>query len=322
VSDNIFADLESYSHFPLIKPKRGMMRGKKSLEEQEAAMPPMVPMEGFTFGCDPEGFIRYKDKFVPADGLIPGTKAKPEDVGDGVFLQVDGMAAEYNILPCKTFEEFDSRNEMAIKKINDLLPKGHEFVAIPAVRFDPEVFDSATDQSKELGCTPDHNAWTGEINPPPADPDDPYLRTASGHLHIGWGDNLSLADPQHILNCRDLVKQLDWFLGGWSIKTDPDPTRRKLYGKAGACRFKDYGVEYRVLSNFWITERSLRLAVWNRMQSAIQMMASIYMPDRAPKSYNDFLVAGINDGTLADDSAMLSNFQYPLLTTNNGYNRW
>jgi hypothetical protein len=68
------------------------------------------------------------------------------------------------------------------------------------------------------------------------------------------------------------VKQLDWYLGGWSLKHDSDPTRRTLYGRAGACRLKSYGVEYRVLSNFWMTTADRRKAVWNRMQLAVKAM--------------------------------------------------
>jgi hypothetical protein len=34
-------------------------------------------------------------------------------------------------------------------------------------------------------------------------------------------------------------------------KTDGTSVRRSLYGKAGCCRLKPYGVEYRTVSNFW-----------------------------------------------------------------------
>lgn len=227
---------------------------------------------GFTFGCDPEVFVKDdKGRYVSAEGLIPGDKANPHKVEFGA-VQVDGMAAEFNIDPVTTFAEFNRNIEKVYKQLADFLPKGYTLDAVPSVVFDEDVFNASPDKAKELGCMPDFNAWTGVPNPPPSCPDNPFLRTASGHLHLGWTDEQDGSDAQHLMNCRDIVKQLDWYLGAWSVKMDPDATRRKLYGKAGACRIKPYGVEYRVLSNFWITTRDRRLHIWNRMQQAIHDM--------------------------------------------------
>jgi hypothetical protein len=286
---------------------------KKTEEDTEVPVTPRDARPGFSFGADPEAFVFNKatQKFVTAEGLIPGTKAEPFAVDDGA-VQVDGMAAEFNIKPATSFKDFNHNFESVIKQLTAMLPPDHELQFVPAVRFDKEIFDAAPDNAKELGCSPDYNAWTGMVNPPPKDPSDPYLRTASGHIHIGWTGDASLADSQHIMNCCDLVKQLDWYLGGWSVKQDTDPTRRRLYGKAGACRFKDYGVEYRVLSNFWVTSRERRLAVWNRMQAAIEAMQRSFLPDKAG-GYNDLLQEAINTSRLSGD--LVSRYRYPILTS-------
>ncbi len=227
------------------------------------------------------------------------------------------MAAEFNIDPASSFTEFDGNIAAVIAQLAKMLPKGYTLDAVPAVRFDKDVFDSSPDVAKMLGCTPDYNAWTGGVNPPPELPNDPYLRTASGHLHIGWTEGISLSEIQHVMNCRDLVKQFDWFLGAWSLSKDPDPTRRLLYGKAGACRYKDYGVEYRVLSNFWVMSKSTRLEVWNRMQSAIQAMKNSTVSERVPEQFNTQLRDGINASTLTDN--FKQTFRYPLQTLEAGY---
>lgn len=277
----------------------------------------IMPKEGFKFGCDPELFVLNSEgKPVTAAGLIPGTKEEPHKVEYGA-VQVDGMAAEFNIDPVDNFKDFNRNINAVMGQLQSFLPSGHTLSAIPAVRFSPEVFDDSPDEAKELGCSPDFNAWTGDINPPPSDPEDPYLRTASGHIHIGWGDDMDLGDIQHIMNCRDIVKQLDWYLGGWSIRVDTDPERRKLYGKAGAYRPKTYGVEYRVLSNFWITTRDRRLAVWNRLQMAILDMRSSFVPDKAPPVYNSDLVNMIN--TSKRDFTLEKLFKFPLGSTDKGY---
>lgn len=277
-----------------------------------SASTPIEPKEGFQFGADPEVFVFYKNEPVSAAGLIPGTKEEPYLVEDGA-VQVDGMAAEFNINPAKTFQEFNKNIGSVMKQLEAMLPKGHELRVVPSVNFSYDAMNVAPDEAKVLGCNPDYNAWTGEINPPPSDPEDPFMRCAAGHIHIGWTEGAELTDAQHTMNCRDLVKQLDWYLGGWSIRTDSDPTRRKLYGRAGAYRPKTYGVEYRVLSNFWITTRERRLAVWNRLQTAIRDMSTTYMPDLYGSS-NPSLVEAIN--TTSVNKSLENVCRYPLFTLN------
>lgn len=268
----------------------------------------VVPLDGFTFGCDPELFIvDSKGKPVSAADIIPGTKAVPFKVRNGA-VQRDGMAAEFNIDPVTTFKDFNSNITSVMKQMREMLPEGHEFLIAPSVVFDKDVWDAAPDDAKELGCTPDFNAWTGECNPPPNDPDNPYLRTASGHIHIGWTQDAEFDDPQHIINCQDLVKQLDWFLGPWSLTMDSDERRRKLYGKAGACRYKDYGVEYRVLSNFWLVNDSRRKAVWDRVNCAINNMRNGFFPEQY-RNYCNMVRESIDTSTR--NSFIETNFRFP-----------
>lgn len=266
--------------------------------------------EGFKFGCDPELFVKNeKGVYVTAEGLIPGTKDSPFKVDRGA-VQVDGMAAEFNIDPAESFDQWNDNISTVLEQLLRMLPEGYTLSAVPSVVFSEEEFDKAPDCAKELGCSPDFNAWTGEVNPPPYDPSNPFLRTASGHIHIGWTEDQDLGDMQHVMNCRDLVKQLDWFLGGWSVLHDTDSTRRKMYGRAGACRYKPYGVEYRVLSNFWIMERETRLAVWNRLQTAINDMKHLVMAESSPSVFNTKLVESINLSQI--DTTLEKTFKYPL----------
>lgn len=276
----------------------------------------LEPMNGFSIGADPELFVLDETgKAVSAHGLIPGTKNKPHKV-EGGAIQVDGMAAEFNIDPCTTFEQFNDRIKLVMKQLQGFLPTGYTLSAVPCIVFDQDVWDDAPEEAKELGCSPDFNAWTGGVNPPPKCSDVPTLRTASGHLHIGWTDDADMGDVQHILNCQDLVKQLDWYLGAWSLKMDPDPTRRLLYGKAGACRYKPYGVEYRVLSNFWLTSKDRRLQVWNRLNQAIFDMRNVFMPDK-PKHWQEMLVQSLD--TSERNKYLETTFQFPLRTLDKSY---
>jgi Phage phiEco32-like COOH.NH2 ligase-type 2 len=255
--------------------------------------PPIKAPKGFTFGADPELFVMDGDgKYVSAAGLIPGTKENPFKVQGGA-VQVDGMAAEFNIDPATSYEEFSQNIDIVLRQLKKMLPRGYSLSCVPAVTFDKDAFEAAPDEAKILGCTPDYNAWTSGMNDVPDTSETPTLRCAGGHLHIGWDEDLSELDAVHVNNCFDLVKQLDWYLAAWSVRVDDCPIRRQLYGKAGACRIKTYGVEYRVLSNFWVTSATMRKAVWDRMCKAIYDMPKNFMPDRA-RGAEELLLAHIN----------------------------
>lgn len=279
-------------------------------------MQAFMTMPGMTFGCDPELFIQDKKtgKFVSPDGLIPGTKAEPYKVPGGA-VQQDGMAAEFNIDPSSSFLEFNSNITKVLGHLLKMLPRHLQLTSLPAVVFDEDVWEGASEKAKELGCSPDFNAWTGSVNPPP-NPDNassPRLRTASGHLHVGWTEDANVFNAQHIENCRDLVKQYDFYLGAWSLLKDTDNVRRQLYGKAGACRFKSYGVEYRVLSNFWVGDVRTRLAVWNRMQVATWKMRDNFLPEIEADIGLDFKIKdAIDNSELNPD--LKSFFRVPVVT--------
>lgn len=131
----------------------------------------------------------------------------------------------------------------------------------------------------ELGCDPDFNAWVGKANPRP-DGDRPF-RTASGHVHIGWTNGEDKDDAGHIARCNAVVRQLDFFLGLPSLFYDGDTRRRSMYGKAGACRYKPYGVEYRTLSNAWLNSEELIKWVFRNTQKGVeQLLAGNSLADK------------------------------------------
>ncbi len=278
---------------------------------------PIIPMKDFTFGCDPEVFVVDKSgKAVSPVPFIPGSKEEPYKVEFGA-IQRDGMAAEFNIDPANNFHDFNRNINAVMNQMKKFIPKDHNFAIVPHVVFDETIWASVPEDAKELGCSPDFNAWTGGVNTPP-NPVIPSMRCAGGHVHIGWTNNAELDDPQHIMNCRDLVKQMDWFVGGWSVKQDNDPVRRTLYGTAGACRYKPYGVEYRTLSNFWLKTPESRLNMWNRMQQAIWQMGNMFLPERGAYM-NDFLVESINTSKM---QRKLSGLKFPFQTIDSQHNTY
>jgi hypothetical protein len=269
----------------------------------------------FLVGCDPEVFIlNAQGEPVSAAGIIPGSKEEPYKV-DGGSVHPDGMAAEFGIDPAKNSSQFIGRVSSVMEQLRSMLPEGHSLSIVPFVRFSPEQFGEAPDEAKELGCNPDFDAYTGEMNVIPDMMEDPFLRTASGHVHVGFPDGpYELNDEQHIRTCRDFVQQLDWFLGAWSCRFDKDPTRRKLYGKAGAFRPKTYGVEYRVMSNFWLTSTSRMAEVFSRTHVAIRTMRTLYLPEFLEKGETAELRQQINNSKIT--RAFEQRHRSPLVSIN------
>ncbi len=216
-------------------------------------------------GADPELFVRKNNQFVSAHGMIQGTKYEPFKVPNGA-VQIDGMALEFNIDPAATAQEFFDNIQSVRDTMQRMVP-GYEVVCDPVAIFDQGYFDTVPEEAKELGCEPDFCAYTGEANPRP-DNTQP-MRTASGHIHIGWTEGVDIRSSNHTSDCHSVVKQLDYALGIYSLLWDPDNRRRSMYGKAGAYRPKSYGVEYRVLSNRWLSDPRLIHWVYSAVQQAM-----------------------------------------------------
>jgi len=218
-----------------------------------------------TIGADPEFFVSKAGAPHSAHGLAPGDKKNPFLVPYGA-LQVDGMALEFNILPAMDPYTFKHNIRQVINSMRHKVSKEYEFVFEPVAIFEKAHFEAQPDEAKELGCDPDFNAWDeGKENPRPDNTT--TMRTASGHIHVGFSEEL-LFDDKHLETCHDIVKEMDIYLGIPSVLFDKESRRRSMYGKAGAYRPKVYGVEYRVLSNAWLNSAERLDWAFNNTQLA------------------------------------------------------
>lgn len=219
-------------------------------------------------GCDPEVFVKDSNgNLVSAWNMIPGTKKAPHPVEKGA-VQVDGMALEFNINPAANEEEFISNTFYVMEQMKKMIP--HELFISPVAHFGYDMLKAQPAEALELGCDPDYNGWTGDANPRP-DGDRPF-RTASGHVHVGWAEGRNTLSGRSFDEAAAVARQLDFYLGIPSLFVDSDNTRRELYGKAGAFRNKPYGMEYRVLSNFWINSKELMGWVFRATKQAVTDM--------------------------------------------------
>lgn len=229
-----------------------------------------------TIGADPELFVTDEHGIIPAVGMIGGTKEQPLPCKCGA-LQEDNVLAEFNIDPCQTAEDFYEKVTTVMGCLRAAVinhTPGTSLVVQSSHDFDIDTLFMAGEQALRFGCDPDLNCWTGEMNPAPDGM--ATLRTAGGHVHIGY-DN---PDPATSFL---VAKMCDYLLGVPSVILDGDKLRRGMYGQAGACRIKAYGVEYRSLSNFWLQSRDYCDWVFTQAKRAIEDLDSLdYLISKVP----------------------------------------
>lgn len=210
-------------------------------------------------GSDPEAFLYSKEyeRFVSSIDKIGGTKNEPRIIDQFLAVQEDNVAVEFNIVPASSRDEFVKYITEGIQKIRNLVAP-YDVVFSPQAEFNPmELIDP---RAQAIGCDPDYSIYGGECKLTEYEGN---KRFAAGHIHIGY-DNPSRAESEA------LVPYLDLFLGVRSVPLDDKSERRNFYGKAGSIRLKPYGVEYRVLSNFWLRSQELTQWVYDNTMKAVE----------------------------------------------------
>lgn len=255
-------------------------------------------------GSDPEVFVvdTFSGDFISVIGKLGGTKTNPIPMPrEGFFAQEDNVAAEFNIPPARTRDEFIDYILYGLQGIRSMLPEFHNIRIQSSAFFPPEQLEDP--RSMMFGCSRDRNAWTRSWNAPPKPPMD-GLRTTGGHITIGY-DN-----PKKRINER-LIRAMDFYLGVPSVLMDQDKHRRKLYGKAGAYRDKDFGVEYRTLSSFWLADASTIGWAYDQTHRAINHVNSLDGEDHLDSLQEDIM--NIIDNSDVDNAKNLID-KYELVT--------
>lgn len=213
--------------------------------------------------------ISVAPKKFGGTGLLPDTSnAFPLPHG-GIFY--DNVLAEFTVHPASDkaiFIRNVTENLAAVRKM--FADKG---LGIRIVSSDHYPKDELTGEvAQQFGCAPDYDVYEMQVNEPSVSARKTTLRSAGAHVHIG---SLFFAGEDGNLDMdkmQDMVKLMDLFLGIPAVLLDNTPNareRRKLYGKAGAHRPKDYpGVEYRPLANFWIVSPKLIAWVYDQTELA------------------------------------------------------
>ena len=227
----------------------------------------------FTIGCDPEFFLRNckSGKLISAIPYIRGTKEVPMPLPKGGNIQRDNVAVEIATDPADSAETFVEHIRDTLSEAVKTLPIDTEIVALPSAKFDQDQLQH--EEALHFGCDPDADAWEVEQNMPP-EASDASFRSCGAHIHVGTtgeDGNVFLLDFYGRL---DMVRVMDCIHGVISTILDSSKEaidRRQLYGKPGAHRSKSYGVEYRVLSNYWLKSPITVMMMYYLTQDALKI---------------------------------------------------
>src|SRR3990167_8555494 len=261
-----------------------------------------------TIGHDAEVFLKEigTGKLIPATGLIGGRKGAPLPFRGGGLLE-DGVAAELNINPANTETKFVRNTQTLLKELETLVkPRNLTFQIQSVACFDKKVLNRP--QMFEFGCEPDYNVWTLEENDTTkqlATLIKQDKRVAGGHIHIGILNKRNQYMYEGNISSRAfLVYACELFIGLPLTIFDPDRERKSYYGASGAHRLKPYGVEYRVPSNFWLSDPALMGLIYNLATFAAGSMQNLSGISSLLKKFQ--IATQIGRCTLADPQNPLS----------------
>lgn len=223
-----------------------------------------------SFGADPEFFFEKNGEVIGAEKVLPkegvsnieryytgkvvdGLQEIGErPIGDPLII-IDGVQAEFNVVPNHCRQTFSTNLSICFRKIaQEIHGKGITASFAQTVEVDKEEMQSLSKDAQQFGCAPSKNAY-GLTKVAVKDASKYYSRSAGGHIHLGGMGN---TDTINVLKNADLVVPiLDIIVGNTCVLLDLDKgnvERRKNYGRAGEYRLPKHGLEYRTLSNFWL----------------------------------------------------------------------
>lgn len=277
----------------------------------------MTKKKLFTIGCDPEFFLRQRKsgKMICAIPFIKGTKYKPEMLPSGSGnIQRDNVAVEFATNPASGPKDFVEKIQQTLADVRNKVPKDCELLAEPSAHFAQDQLKHP--DSQVFGCDPDFNAWTVTENGAPH-LEDLTFRSCGAHIHIGHqeGDGneflLSFDGKIQTIRTMDAVHGI---IATILDSSESANARRQLYGKAGAHRPKDYGVEYRVLSNFWLKSPELVMLIYNLTEDVVKLVRDGKHEELISKIGEDKIQNIINNGIMEEAKKVMELCIIPRLS--------
>ena len=220
----------------------------------------------FTIGSDPEFILKQNGNFFSAIKKLPSiNKAIIKNKNKFYY---DNVLVEIQIKESKNKKEFITNIKNALSDLLNICNPLQVCDNSSAEFLNSEL---SHPDARQIGCNPEYCAYELSIIEQPIQIiQNTGFRSAGGHIHLG-----SKLLFENSLNVIHAVRLLDLIIGIPSIfldKTIGSEQRKKIYGKAGSHRLKDYGLEYRTLSNFWFFSPDLCFFIYDACEFVINFI--------------------------------------------------
>jgi hypothetical protein len=283
---------------------------------------PLRYLANINMGCDPEFFFTKKGQVIGSEKVLSAGKSKADSF-NGKFV-IDGVQAELNPQPSTCRAAVTNAIRLCFKDLHDKVLAEHKGVSADfsqCIEVSKEEMDSLSEKSKIFGCAPSTNVYNegkSKTSVIGVDPKKYRGRSAGGHVHLGIHSWYSYDDAEqtrvknNLKNVEVLVPILDIVVGNTCVlldRAESNKERRKVYGRAGEYRLKDYGIEYRTLSNFWLRSCQLTSFVFSLSRLAVHLV-------RESKPDNDYVKALFDAVKREDVVKAINNNDFDLAMEN------
>ena len=216
---------------------------------------PKVATCSVSLGCDPEFFFSTKEGETIGSEKVLTQDFKSNYISYGVII--DGVQAELNPAASTCRESLAHNIIGAMQVVKSAIQHSGNKITTDfssVVKISKKELESLSEKSQQFGCAPSKNLYDTQAKIT-TDPKKYLKRSAGGHIHLGFYDEYTRYPLLQKEGQVKLVALLDLLVGIPGVLLDQDKgnkERRKNYGRAGEYRTPRHGVEYRVLSNFWL----------------------------------------------------------------------
>lgn len=222
-------------------------------------------------GSDPEMFIvDEKNAVIPSFDFLKSKEENDLTIAQGEDNSIvfgskatqarqkifwDGFQAEFNVQAFECLGWVNDSIYLGLRSLHEKAIKHNpksRLTIQSTLDVDRRILQDAKEEHVQFGCMPSFNIY--DMQGIKEDGRNVDFRSAGGHIHFGLAKAINNGKDQKKI--ERYVKTLDKILGVACVslfeKYD-DARRREMYGLAGEYRLPPHGLEYRTLSNAWLS---------------------------------------------------------------------